>query len=424
MSLSFATVTFDNVVGLRRLLSTVRSVYKDVKIHVANNGRKNVASLCREFKSELHNLEYDIGLSAARNYLSSITDTEYVVMLDDDMYLKRNSGLHGSLKYFDSHGLDIIVPKIRTPQWKHTLVRWYGSLFMDDGILKRVRQHRPWVDGNLVGVEAFPPGAMIARRSALLKVPFDARLKQCEGLEFCWRAKNALRVALCTSISVVHFRTTDPAYWKRTSRVRQEYQALSYEVMNVKSATTTRKMVGVWSNVYLKGNRPPNGLYGDDDISAKKAAEFFDQPDIQTIEDWGCGWCGFSSYISSRQKYFGIDGSSPKADKRCELVAWTSDCDAILLRHVLEHNKDWRIILQHAINSFRKRLVIVICTRFSSEQRVVSRIPNWKKSNRVMVDISFKKDDVVELLSGCKWTYELVESHTQYGQENIFYVKR
>jgi hypothetical protein len=194
--------------------------------------------------------------------------------------------------------------------------------------------------------------------------------------------------------------------------------------MGVKTATTTTKMVGLWSNVYLKGSRPPSGLYGDDDISARRAAEFFNVPEVVTIEDWGCGWCGFHDYISPHQNYFGVDGSSPLADEKCELVTRISNCDAILLRHVLEHNRDWRIILQHAIDSFRKRLVIVICTRFSPEQKLANRTPNWRKSNRVMVDISFKKSEIEELLFGLKWTYELVESRTQYGQENIFYVKK
>ena len=88
------------------------------------------------------------------------------------------------------------------------------------------------------------------------------------------------------------------------------------------------------------------------------AAEFLDRY-CETVEDWGCGQAGAKPYFKKSQ-YVGIDGSKSKgADKIVDLRRYTSSPDGILLRHVLEHNYDWPMILRNALASFQKRLVIV-----------------------------------------------------------------
>ena len=57
-------------------------------------------------------------------------------------------------------------------------------------------------------------------------------------------------------------------------------------------------------------------------------------------------------------EYVGLDGTSPFADRVVDLRAHRSSADCIFMRHVLEHNVEWRKILHGAVNSFRKRMVL------------------------------------------------------------------
>src|SRR5690242_5207787 len=105
-------------------------------------------------------------------------------------------------------------------------------------------------------------------------------------------------------------------------------------------------MMGAWNYDFL-----PEFSYGDD-ISFRKGISFLDGHG--TIEDWGCGFTHAKRYVKN-SPYVGVDGSSPHADKKVDLKDYVSDTDCIFMRHVLEHNLNWRDIIQNAINSFRKR---------------------------------------------------------------------
>jgi hypothetical protein len=78
-----------------------------------------------------------------------------------------------------------------------------------------------------------------------------------------------------------------------------------------------------------------------------------------TVADWGCGCCAAKSYFS-RAKYVGIDGSPGFADKVADLREYREPSDGILLRHVLEHNYDWPVILKNALAAAKRRLVVIL----------------------------------------------------------------
>lgn len=155
--------------------------------------------------------------------------------------------------------------------------------------------------------------------------------------------------------------------------------------------------------------------YGDE-TSYKKAIDFLDGPG--TIEDWGCGTAWARKFVK-QGRYVGIDGTQ---SLHCDLVAdlrtYQSDVDAILIRHILEHNWEWRKILKNAVSSFRKRFALVLFTPFSPETRSIGT--NWG----TVPDLSFKKDEILEYLKFYPFTEETLQTSTQYGVEHIFYVTR
>lgn len=166
-------------------------------------------------------------------------------------------------------------------------------------------------------------------------------------------------------------------------------------------------MIGVWSGKRVAGER-----YGHSDVSYIKAAEFLnDGP----VEDWGCGACYAKKFFNS--SYIGVDGTNDFCDIQADLRYYKSNIHGILLRHVLEHNVDWKLILQNALDSCDK-LALVIYTPFVNET-IVTPIPDYEG----VVDICFRKSDITNLLP--KYKEEVVESPNvahNHNTETIFYV--
>lgn len=103
--------------------------------------------------------------------------------------------------------------------------------------------------------------------------------------------------------------------------------------------------------------------YGND-ISYVKAASWLDLPG-EVMEDWGCGG-GWARQFFKQAKYVGLDGSPSKfCDRQVDFQEYVSTADNILIRHVLEHNHNWRSILENAVKSFRHRMVLVLFMPFS-----------------------------------------------------------
>jgi hypothetical protein len=156
--------------------------------------------------------------------------------------------------------------------------------------------------------------------------------------------------------------------------------------------------------------------YGDD-TTYQKGIAFLDG--YGTIEDWGCGTAYAKNFVKG-SKYIGIDGShSNYADKVVNLVEYTSETDCIFMRHVLEHNYNWRKILANAVNSFTKRMVLIIFTPFTEETRQIA----FNQHPR-MPDISFRKEELIEFFKQFNYHEESLETDTQYKTEHIFYIEK
>src|SRR5262249_20306723 len=112
--------------------------------------------------------------------------------------------------------------------------------------------------------------------------------------------------------------------------------------------------------------------------------------------------------------------SSPAADKIADLVRYRSAPEGILIRHVLEHNFEWQSILQNAVDSFRKKMCLVIFTPFAE----VTHQINWTDSIGVP-DISFNRAELVRFFQhlDCETKEDLV-TETQYRVEHVFFVRK
>lgn len=172
-------------------------------------------------------------------------------------------------------------------------------------------------------------------------------------------------------------------------------------------------MLGLWD--YSKAS--PDQKYGDDDVTYEKAMTFLS--DCPLVEDWGCGF-GYAKKFC-KTTYRGIDGSKgPVTDVIADLREYKSEADGILLRHVLEHNHGWKKVLDNAIGSFKKKLVIILFTPLQPTTRVLT----INRGYHNVPDIGFQKEDILGPLNGLQVKEEVLRTRTQYGLEFVFYVSR
>jgi len=158
--------------------------------------------------------------------------------------------------------------------------------------------------------------------------------------------------------------------------------------------------------------------YGNDDVTYRKAMDFL--ADCEIVEDWGCG-CAYAKKFCKAPKYVGIDGSESKfADKVADLREYTSEADGILMRHILEHNHDWKKVLENALKSFKRKFVLVIFTPFQETTKVLALNASYGN----VPDIGFRKADLEEMLQGLAWSEQSLRTRTQYGIEHIFFIQR
>lgn len=155
--------------------------------------------------------------------------------------------------------------------------------------------------------------------------------------------------------------------------------------------------------------------YGSIDTYAK-AMNFLS--DCATVEDWGCGTAYARNFLKT-QKYIGVDNSPSKfCDIVTNLTTYKSNVEGILIRHVLEHNFEWKKILDNALNSCQKKMVLVVFTPFSEVTK------QGADNGHNIPDLFFRKEDLTDRWTGVSFTEECLVTHTQYGVEHIFYINK
>lgn len=134
------------------------------------------------------------------------------------------------------------------------------------------------------------------------------------------------------------------------------------------------------------------------------------------VEDWGCGR-GWLTTLIPPERYQGVDGSPSRfATVVADLTAYRSDVDGVFIRHVLEHNDNWRAILANALASARRRLFIALFTPLAETTRTIAYAKNPGAP-----DISFALADLVGPIAeaGFECQVEMLGTATQYGTETV-----
>ncbi len=199
---------------------------------------------------------------------------------------------------------------------------------------------------------------------------------------------------------------------------------------------------------------PSDPPYAYGDVKTYElGAEFL--KDCRTIEDWGCGRGFFKQYVEKMEpvfipgsgfhkvQYTGIDMGvdsvqqpNPFADLQVPtLVHYLSNPqpEGIFIRHVLEHNFEWNMILANALKSATKKIYIAIYTPLheeDEEDKVLllngpptydPPVPNLSLSRLALMKLFKVAEQFVE-----KMIIEVTEVPVQhsYGKDTVIYVTK
>lgn len=142
------------------------------------------------------------------------------------------------------------------------------------------------------------------------------------------------------------------------------------------------------------------------------------------VEDWGCG-TGWMKRCITGAKYRGLDGAkSHWSDRVVDLRHYRSDVPYAVMRHVLEHNADWRLIAENFSDSWHERAAVVLFIPPQPEDVIVSG-PDWP-----VPDIAVSGPDLIEILGrhGTRFQYVELdyppEHSVQWGWEGILLMER
>jgi len=178
---------------------------------------------------------------------------------------------------------------------------------------------------------------------------------------------------------------------------------------------------GRWSTL-IKGTQRPFG----DEVTYHRAAQFL--ADCEQIEDWGCGFGWFSKILAGHSDAHvqNLDGTKTEfSDRQVNLCNYRSQSEGILLRHVLEHNHGWRQVLENALHSFQRKLVIVIYTPFTKETH--NRNDHEFEDGTTVPVISFRLEDLQDCFARhpeISVSEERLQTRTEFRDEQIFYLEK
>ncbi|MCA9070500.1 MAG: glycosyltransferase, partial [Planctomycetaceae bacterium] len=104
--------TFERPECLKRLLSSIRSMYPKIQIVIADDSRQPYAQSYRDDVTTVVLLPFDSGVSAGRNAALKLIDSRYFVVCDDDYEFDSRTDLWQLRQNIEDYGFDILGAEV------------------------------------------------------------------------------------------------------------------------------------------------------------------------------------------------------------------------------------------------------------------------------------------------------------------------
>lgn len=194
---------------------------------------------------------------------------------------------------------------------------------------------------------------------------------------------------------------------------------MSFPIARGMPQEPTRSAPGPWDEMYVGLTEPePYANTPTYELGARWLAP------CDRIEDWGCGACWLKTLLPADRQagYVGIDqAASPWADVVADLTEYRSTTSGLFMRHVLEHNRDWQLVLDNALDSFTRRMFLVVFTPLADHTH-----PHEVDEDTGSFALSFFLGDMALHFhrAGVEWDYERLETEAHYGEETVFRISK
>lgn len=217
--LTVTVKTMDRMHKVVELVSSLRRFYPRLPVIVSNDGEAafSIGGGMKRGNFDYVPLEYDVGLSAARNRMLQLTRTPLVMILDDDFVFTVDSDLGYLVHRLVQNKLDIVAASSPADQSAHGID--YAGLFHHDvsrRTLSIVAGNHGGIPNSSCTLVDIVPNIFVARTSLLRRLLWDEELKLGEHEDFFLRARqHDVRVATCRSVSLLH--RQEPHWLHRTA---------------------------------------------------------------------------------------------------------------------------------------------------------------------------------------------------------------
>lgn len=235
--ITICIVHFKKLARLETTINHIRAhTTVEYKIRILNQGYIN-----EDIRRYLSNLETDgvtviyhpenIGPAPGRNILFQGISTEYVLSLDDDVYLP-SQWFDEIVSFMDKYQeIGVVGLSLMNPQEKPLPTAKYLNL-TPEGVLKTNNYVLPpegnKITDNFYHVDYVSEGAMILRSAVLEHMQWDEKLTVCfEGLDVGLQLRNAAeKVAVYTGKAAVHDSISRKTGYREYNQYRRNYHEI------------------------------------------------------------------------------------------------------------------------------------------------------------------------------------------------------
>ena len=178
--------------------------------------------------------------------------------------------------------------------------------------------------------------------------------------------------------------------------------------------------VGKWDGWYKNLPDTPGSFQYGDTLTYELAAKFLE--DCTEVEDWGVGGGGFLRY---RPDAIGVDGSDTKfaQKKYIDLRKYTTNVEGVHIRHIFEHNYNWKDILENAVKSATKKLAITMFIPLITEDS--KELAHNAQHGVDVPDMAINEKEfmnVITKMNPSNIHREIFSTATGYNKEEIIFI--
>jgi len=246
LPIDFLATTIMRPKCVRRLLTSINKWYPEAKITVADQNKEKHDFYNEYNVNQVLNLDYDVGLSKARNRMVEETSEPYVLIMDDDFIFDKKAQIEKFLKIMKSDPKIGVVGGVTGKDnntWEFTH-RWE----IKDNTIYQVDDNDNWEQ--IKGIKCKKTGSVInfalIRREIFKDVKWDERFKiSGEHSDFYLQLKETdWKVYFTPEVKCQTRREKSGEYGRM--RKRKQFFKKFLEKYNVKRMINTSGLVKEW----------------------------------------------------------------------------------------------------------------------------------------------------------------------------------